>query len=580
MATTIRCEKKILREVFKLWFRVPEYQRPYVWGTDQVKELLDDTYDAFIANAEAQYFIGSMVLKINKITDADVAYEEYELLDGQQRLTTLLMLYAVIRDVATKNHMDEKLIEGCRKAIFQEKDEYEGVPARARIVYDIRADVRSFVNKYIHVDGGTDNQTVLKAKSEDKTSNVSIRNMSAALLTMREFIEEHIRDLPEYYLYLVSKVLMIYVATEELQDAFQLFTVLNNRGVKLSNSDILKAQNLGAVANDIERSEWAQKWEEMESYFGEGFDQFLSHIRTILVKRKASTTVLKEFEDNVYSNRIFNRTTKQYEACTPLLSRGCETFRYINDFFKLYDDLFGGMKHDKNGLFSVYNYLQLMRIGLGTDIWIPPVLDYYKRFENDRFVDFLKALDRKVSADWITSLSPAKRIENINALLRDIEKASSPDNLLCSSALAININDFTGMISGDVYGKRFARYLVLKLDFLYQGNTTPFNPPETISIEHILPQHPDKTSQWCRDFTEEDMFTWTDKLGNLALISRKKNTSQGNRDFADKMERYFKTNIETFANSIRILQSYHKWTMTELRDNHTRVVERLMSEYR
>ncbi len=581
MATKITCEKKLLREVFKLWFRVPEYQRPYVWGADQVKELLDDTYDAFIANSQAQYFIGSLVLKINEKTSNDVTYIEYELLDGQQRLTTLLMLYATFRDLAIQHYPNDKnLIGGCREAVFQEKNEYSGVPERARIVFDIRADVRDFVNTYIHPDAGTDDVDTLKQLSEDKGVNVSIRNMSAAILAMREFLEEHIGELPQYFLFLVSNVLMIYVATEELQDAFQLFTVLNNRGVKLSNSDILKAQNLGAISDDAERSDWAKKWEEMENYFGENFGQFLSHIRTILVKKKATTTILKEFEENVYSNRIFNRTTKQYENCSPLLKRGKDTFVYISEFFKLYDELFGGTIQDQNGQYRTYNYLQLMRIGLGTDIWIPPVLDYYKRFHNQRFVDFLKALDRKVSSDWITALSPTKRIENINVILRDIEQCASPDELLNNQSLKINVDDFQRIISGDIYGKRFARYIVLKLDFLYQGFTTPFNPPETISIEHILPQTPYSTSQWCHDFTDNDRYLWTDRLGNLALISRKKNTSQGNRDFSDKMERYFKTNIEMFANSIRIYQNYHRWTLAELQDNQRQVVEKLMKEYR
>ena len=83
-----------------------------------------------------------------------------------------------------------------------------------------------------------------------------------------------------------------------------------------------------------------------------------------------------------------------------------------------------------------------------------------------------------------------------------------------------------------------------------QGNSVQFNPPATISIEHILPQNPSAGSGWMNDFTEEERYEWTDKIGNLALISRRKNTSQGNLDFADKMQKYFEKNIEVFPNSI------------------------------
>lgn len=54
MATEIKCEKKVIQEIFELWYRIPEYQRPYVWESDQVKELLEDTFEAYHSNPDAQ----------------------------------------------------------------------------------------------------------------------------------------------------------------------------------------------------------------------------------------------------------------------------------------------------------------------------------------------------------------------------------------------------------------------------------------------------------------------------------------------------------------------------------------------
>ena len=78
-----------------------------------------------------------------------------------------------------------------------------------------------------------------------------------------------------------------HVGSEELDDAFRLFTVMNNRGIKLRSSDILKASNLALVSDD-ERVKAAKNWEEAENYFGEDFDEFLSHLRSILVKKRES----------------------------------------------------------------------------------------------------------------------------------------------------------------------------------------------------------------------------------------------------------------------------------------------------
>lgn len=112
--------------------------------------------------------------------------------------------------------------------------------------------------------------------------------MAGAILSIKSFLKENENEIEDYFTFFLNKVLMIYVATEEQQDAFQLFTVLYNRGVKLSNSDILKAENLKEVPLPHDRTEWVKKWEVMESYLGENFNKFLSHIRTILVKKDDS----------------------------------------------------------------------------------------------------------------------------------------------------------------------------------------------------------------------------------------------------------------------------------------------------
>ena len=121
---------------------------------------------------------------------------------------------------------------------------------------------------------------------------------------------------------------------------------------------------------------------------------------------------------------------------------------------------------------------------------------------------------------------------------------------------------------------------MLKLDLLYQGNSVQFNPPAMISIEHILPQNPSTGSGWIKGFTEVERDEWMDKIGNLALLSRRKNTSQGNLDFEDKMKKYFEKNIEVFPNSIRIFKKYSSWKLLELKQNHDEVVNKLMQAYR
>lgn len=575
MATEIKCEKKVIREIFNMWYCIPDYQRAYVWDTDQIRDLLDDTISAYRENKEAQYFLGSMVLKINEKSENNVSYTEYELLDGQQRITTVFLILACMRDMLTDYPQYQNSLAGF---VYQAEDAILQQPERMRIIFNIRSDVRDFVNEHIKPLHGTCDSALLKDKMQAKDVNISIRNMANAMLVAHEFLEENKSDIIGYLSYFLNKVLMIYVATEELQDAFQLFTVLNNRGVKLSSSDILKAENLKELSA-ADRTSWATRWEEMETYFGEDFDKFLSHIRTILVKKKQTTTLLKEFDEFVYSNQEYDRTQKKYVPRTPILRRGRDTFELLYSYYHTYQEVFDTDHSVVTGDYEITNYLKLMETGFGADYWIAPVLDYYRKYRRRGFVAFLKALDRKLSADWITAATPTVRMENVNAILREIEASQDSAALLQSKTFTISKSDFERVINGDIYGRSFAKYLLLKLDLIYRGSSTPMIPQAIASIEHILPRNPSADSQWVKDFSAAEREEWTNKLGNLVLISRRKNTSQGNRDYVEKKEKYFEKNIEMFPNSIRIYQNYPEWKLSDLKKNHSDVVTELLNVY-
>ncbi|MGH7813135.1 MAG: HNH endonuclease family protein [Candidatus Binataceae bacterium] len=119
---------------------------------------------------------------------------------------------------------------------------------------------------------------------------------------------------------------------------------------------------------------------------------------------------------------------------------------------------------------------------------------------------------------------------------------------------------------------------MLKLDYLYQNHDHRMH-CKTLSVEHILPQNPAPNSQWMKDFSPEERSVWTDRLGNLVLITRRKNSSLGNLDYSEKKEHYFEKCIDTCPNSLRVLRSYQAWTPSELGTNHKIVVGRLLEEY-
>lgn len=568
MAQKIESEKLLVKDVFSKWFRIPEYQRPYVWDKDQVIELLDDIMQARTSNPDSQYFLGSMVLKKNIKEEGDTKYEEYDLLDGQQRLTTLFLITAVVRDLTSKTNTSR--LKTCHETIYQMANPDDNIPERLRIVFDIRDQVKDFVNEYVREEEGTTKENDLKRLVADTEEDISIRNMAKAILNIREYFTNNRID--DFFPYLRSNVLMIYVSTEELEDAFRLFTVMNSRGIKLRNSDIIKADNLGLIKDSYKRLEYAKKWEETESYFAEDFDAFLSHLRTILVKQKAAVSLLKEFEDNIYNPTLYDRTTKKKTKMPPLLKKGEDTFKFVDKYRKHYEQLFDNENYDLTNSFELYNYLQLMKKGFEADFWIAPLLQYYHKFGTNRLIDFVKLLDSKFANDWLIGLTPTKRIENVNAIIQAIDDAKVYSDILLNSSLKFKIQELTNVLEGNIYGLRAARYILLKLDLLYHGHTTKYEIPETISIEHILPQKPNDGSQWKKEFSDSERNEWTNKLGNLVLISRRKNSAQSNKDYADKKDKYFKNNVELFSNSVRIYNQYQTWKLADLKSNNKEVL--------
>jgi uncharacterized protein with ParB-like and HNH nuclease domain len=408
----IKSEKILVKEIFStMWFRIPEYQRPYIWSSDQVNELMDDLTFANKDKPDSEYFLGSFVFQFKK---ADLKqgqdFDENDLLDGQQRMTTLLMLFACLRDLAT----DSAAKADCQGCIYQKGSQYKNIPERNRLVFAIRESVQKFVDTHIKADGGTNKTQDLEHIANSET-DTSLKNMASAILEIRKFLQDQDKGVtPEGLLkFLLNNVLFIFVATQDLDDAFRLFTILNDRGVPLRNSDILKSLNLGELEKESDKTKYAKLWEDAENELADDFDRFLNHLRTILVKDKARLSLLQEFEDKIYTPKEKDKSTGKRKPA--LLKKGKDTFQMIERYLSHYKVITGGDNYDETGeTFKFDNLVKVMMTGLPSTDWIPPLLRYFDRFGYTRLREFLVKLDNKFSADWIVQLTPTERIDNMN----------------------------------------------------------------------------------------------------------------------------------------------------------------------
>lgn len=547
----IKVEKQNVNDLFdKFWFLVPSYQRPYVWGKDNVTELLDDLWFAFENNPKEEYFLGSLVLQ----QTAQQTFKEYSILDGQQRLTSFLIMNAVLRD------SEPQLESDFRQRIYQQKNPIKNTSERKRMVYEIRENLTLFVDKFIIADAGTKSSEI---KKEIQNKDSSIAHMANAIEVMKDFFSDPTRAtrLYDFGVYISNYPVFICVSTGNRDDAFRLFSILNARGVPLSSADILKSMNIGEISN-VDKERYAKKWEQIESDHNNDFDRFLSIIRIILVKEKARTGLLNEFEE------IYKKTPAT-------LVKGKATVDFLDRLNNHYQKI---IELSDTGLDNSYkNLIAIMMTAIPSDDWIAPLLAFYDKFGQQDLFKFLEKLEFKFTSDWILGNTPTQRIKNMCDILKDIEKFNNSNDVLSQDSLnkIDDINELRNRLSGAIYGKAFAKFVLLKYEYLTMAQNVSISNYKFVSIEHVLPQNPKEKSEWTSIFNNDERNLWTNRLANLVLIDSKKNSSLSNLDFQDKKSRYLEGKMGIFPSS-QIFLKHQEWNVDVLEQRQNEMLAKLV----
>ena len=521
MAKTLEAHDKLIREIFEgsYQFEIPDYQRPYAWTTEQAGELFDDLISAMqearISGATSQYFLGSIVLIKN---DRE---PKSSVVDGQQRLSTLTMLFAVLREAiphAADDITDFLYKKG--KASLGEKNEYRLIA---------REEDADFFRTYVQESGGI----AQLVASTDKLEDSRLRYRENAMLLLAKAKALQPGDLIALWKFLANDCSLVVISTPDLEAAYRIFSVLNNRGLDLAPIDIIKAQVLGHIrttAGDDKSRIYAKEWSRIESSLGrDAFGDLFGHIRTIYAKQKQRATLVKEFQEHV----------TEYKTPLDLVDKVIKPYAEVWDFIRNAD--FEATEHAE----TINEHLSwLNRVDFKD--WVPPALVYFKRFRQKPklLAEFFKSLERLTYFLLVTKVVINERIETFAALTKEIELADFSGGLATLNTLALTDKqkrEFTVALDGDIYRNlpKARMVLVLRLESLVRAPGVQLQ--NAVSLEHVLPQNPSDGSDWVKWFPKEaEREGWTHRLANLVPLDRNKNSSASNYDFAKKKDVYFK----------------------------------------
>jgi hypothetical protein len=537
-------------------FLIPDYQRPYAWGKDQAAELLDDLATALDRDEGEPYFLGSIVL----IKGPDVP--RAEVVDGQQRLTTLTILFAVLAHLAA----DEQTARELRELIIEPGRKLLGLEAKPRL--ELRPKDAEFFRKYVQVPQRLEHLLALNDNELYSDAQRAIKvNTDYLLGTLEKWVPERRLALGQL---LLQRTFLVVVSTADLASAYRIFSVLNTRGMDLSPTDVFKSQVIGAIDQTL-REEYARKWEDAEDEVGRvGFADLFGHIRMIFSRQRAKEGLLREFPVQVLSG---------YQPGSVRSFVDDELVPYARAYCEIRDASYGLADCGGDRINAWFRRL----VRLDNSDWWPAALWAMRHHRgNPEFLDgFLQRLERLAASMLIRRVYTTPRVERYARLLTELADGRG----LGSPAFDLDageIVDTVLLLNGDLYlSTRVRKYVLLRLDEVLSAADGPVFQHKLITIEHVLPQNPKPGSEWSKKFTPAQREEWTHRLANLVLLNRTKNPEAARFDFADKKKRYFggPHGVATFALTVQVLAK-NDWTPGILRNRQKELLNKLTAEWK
>lgn len=517
-----------------LSYEIPPYQRPYSWNQDNVREFLDDIEDAYDED-DPEYFIGSL------ITIQRERNQTYEVVDGQQRLTTLNLIFARLRDKIANDAAKQELA----KRILP-SDPLTGDTESPRLT--LRSADHTFFRKHVLESNPVteDEKTGL-----DETKLRIVRNIAA----IDTFLDDRSEDwLKRYASYILRKVFVVLVGTESFKSAYRLFNVLNDRGLALSNADLIKNQLFSHLGGNAKGEELEEEWVKLENVVSiQRLDTFLGYHRTSIEANKARKSLADEYEQ-----LIKKKSKGPFEFLQEINTSG-HSFRKIVD--KKVDN--EATRRSINALWRV-----------SYDEWVPALLAFLnKPVEGMTFARFSDLLERITMQNWVRRLGRTKRLTIYFQLITAINKGKSAENLEEIFYGGANNDEFFALLDGEVYGAPAAKAILLRLEEAAQDTSVTKSFGGRFTIEHVLPQAL-KDPYWQKRFSEDEHRKWLHRLGNLMPLAGNKNYKAQYFDFGRKKAIYERRNDKVSFDLAKEVCGVAEWTENALAARQQSLMER------
>ena len=548
----IENHKYSIEEAFReCFYIVPDYQREYVWTDKEVHQLLEDIGEQIDAGTTREYFIGTVLVSP---TDQK---NHYEVIDGQQRLTTLFLLLCALKHLF-QGEPQRQMIAGLISTSYVDSDGEVRTNLKLEPRYENAGEVMA---KLVELDA--EPQAVRAGiQAAGITSFGSLENLVNAYSTLYRYLKDNYDDtakLKKYWGYLANNVVFIQISTD-VSSALKIFETINERGVGLNPMDLLK--NL--LFTQVKQTQFTQlkdEWKKITKPLEKEKEKPLRFLRYFLmanyvIKNERNDAVVRE--DEIYDWFIAKDNAALCDYAGKPFEFVRKVIRNVEHFLAFANGLgndgkpslaMDSLKRLTGGAFSLHYVLLLAAANFPK-----PLFDHFvAQLESFLFYYIFtktptKDLERSFS-QWADELrviaeasGPVKQREQLNTFIADRFEKNMAGK---SQELADALKRFT-LYSMQQYR---TRYLLARLtqhvEMAFSGLKTPGNlePFTRLEIEHILPDNPkaELRATWAAENPNAVYDDYKNRLGNLTLLEKPINIVAGNDFYKAKQAEYGKS---------------------------------------
>ncbi|WRA98169.1 DUF262 domain-containing protein [Helicobacter pylori] len=574
--------KDILATALVSYYQIPDYQRPYQWTEKNCEKLLDDLFSSYEYYKESGYFCGSLVLIVIN-TDSETNAETYDIVDGQQRLSTFILLAKVLATLYDKdlNPTSRELLEKSLGDIDGEKRERLHFNAMGLNAKD------DFVYALEHFNDS-------QASKNKNNKNNYLKNA----ICLKDYLKEkEIEDINDFIKWLYFKVVFIKTTCPNVSMALRIFSVLNARGLPLHAIDVFKVELLKKLAEKKDQEEFVSRWSALHQKCSGNESKFPKRKENKREKNATETLFswyLTYLNPVTSGKSMEERLADQFER---LNKPPLEYFKGVEGFYNAYCKVLE--MQDWHAHLLSYLASDFWRIILCTSLLhhysdqdIEALKELLVKFYYQNWVATRGEPKKQINCNIIKALKEKKSVENIASIVKKYFKDKNITQRFKENLQDSKLYEKFYFAGKSVKKNSWLKPVLILVEYFMSDDPRPKRIEKNdFHVEHILPQNPNPSSQWVKDFSEEERGLYTHSLANLTLLGGKKNTkalSQVlNQDFKEKKEIYMgKTialdNKKTFKvmtcykMTIDVAQ-YTEWTPKSLEKRKEELIQKIES---